>query len=352
MKERALLLIVVVLLSGAIARTHFFVSSASSSQSVSTVSDQSSVDELFESVRLQTPFSRSGENALAVQSAPTTGSDVPVSRIGGDVAASSSAAILGAVLERPAVSVDSEGGCADIGVSIFFVQPLDGDSAIIEHNSDNRWPIASITKLMSSLVASDGMDPATPVTITQWVRDQVGVYASFGVGSTLSVNDLVRSALVASSNDAAYALAESYGYDAFIAQMNDRANALGMSQTTFFEPSGLSYLNQSTARDLVALLRYLYHQRPSLLETTRKKSISVRDLTKGKYVTLFSTDSFAGQSTFYGGKTGYIDESGQNLVGIFKVDGTLFAAVVLGSNDRFGDMQTLLDCVASMESNN
>lgn len=154
-------------------------------------------------------------------------------------------------------------------------------------------------------------DFSDTVDITKDTEDAVGEYHTFFTGQRYSVNDLVRSALVFSSNDAAYALAYHWGYDDFVALMNKKAQELGMTQTHFVEPSGLSYLNQSTAQDLYTLVNYIYHTYPVLFETTRRTSVTVHDLNSGDNKTFSSNNSFAGRGDFFGGKTGYIDEWGR-----------------------------------------
>jgi D-alanyl-D-alanine carboxypeptidase len=235
--------------------------------------------------------------------------------------------------------------CTTPSASIVLAKDLDDGEVFFEKNSNHRWPIASITKLMAAVVVMDQYDFSQSVAITQEMHDAVAPYATFKVGEQYSINDLVRAAIVASSNDAAYGLASVMGEKEFIKAMNDKAQQLGMSETLYWEPSGLSYLNQSTANDLFKLMRYIYHTYPTLLETSRRSSVTVRDLASGTRHTLKSTDAFAGTSAFYGGKTGTIDESGQNLLTLFEKNGKLVMMLVMGSSDRFGDVEHMYDCL-------
>jgi len=235
--------------------------------------------------------------------------------------------------------------CVVADASIFLVKNLSTEEVIFERNSYNRWPIASVTKLMSALVVSERMNLADTLFVTQEARDAVGEYYSFEVGDQYSVQDLLRAMLVFSSNDAAYALADTLNREAFDDFMNAKAKEIGMSQTSFFEPSGLSYLNQSTASDVYLLLRYLSHIHPSLLDITRMQSVILTELESGKKKTFQNIDFFAGQKEFLGGKTGYIEESGGNLVTIFQKGDTMYFVAVLGSDDRFGDVENLYRCL-------
>ncbi len=251
------------------------------------------------------------------------------------------------LIEAPAIQNETTGSseCYDPNTTIVLAKTIDTQEVLLERNANYRWPAASITKLMTTVIAMDLLDFATTTIITQEIHDAVASHNTFEVGERYSINDLVRASLVASSNDATYALAEQIGIEEFVKKMNEKAKTLGMSETLFWEPSGLSYLNQFTANDLYALVTYIYHTYPALLEATQRTELSVYDLTSGTYRRLSNTNLFAGQSNFYGGKTGYIEESGQNLLALFNVDGKIVMIVVMASNDRFTDVERIYNCL-------
>ncbi len=229
--------------------------------------------------------------------------------------------------------------------NIFLAEDLRTGEIFFQKNISYRWPIASITKLMTAVIVMDKYDFSESAEIKQEIIDKVSPYNVFDAGEKYSINDLVRAAVVASSNDAAYTLANIIGEKEFIDEMNKRAKELGMTDTIFWEPSGLSYLNQSTANDLFKLIKYIYNNYPNLLATTRKENVYVTDIVKGIRHKLNNTDAFAGLNNFYGGKTGYIDESGQNLLTLFEKNGNIISIMVLGSEDRFGDVEKIYNCV-------
>lgn len=139
-------------------------------------------------------------------------------------------------------------------------------------------PIASITKLMTAMVVLDKnlpLDEMIPVTIDQ-THELEGVYSRVRVGSKVSREDMLLLALMSSENRAAAALAHNYpgGYQAFINAMNEKAKSLGMTQTHYFEPTGLSVHNVSSASDLTKLL-FATQQYPLLskLSTRAEKTI-------------------------------------------------------------------------------
>ena len=246
------------------------------------------------------------------------------------------------VVEKPFVG-STASSCA-VHVAAYLVKDITHGNIIISENETGRRPIASVSKLMTTLIATESMQPDIVVTVSESAHTLADGYASLEVDASYTVGDLIRAALVVSSNDAAYALAQSFGYDAFIARMNEKAKAIGMTQTIFSEPSGLSYLNQSTASDLALLLEYIYHTQPALLALTREKLVPIVNQTRQRTIQLSNVDYFAGTKDFIGGKTGFINESGGNLVTLFKRGSAIWAVEVLGSNDRFADVSKLLLC--------
>ncbi len=191
----------------------------------------------------------------------------------------------------------------------------------------------------------ENLNLSSVVEITQEAISASEGFSTLAVKEKYSVEDLLEASLVFSSNDASYALAQSLGQDIFVKKMNDKAKEIGMSQTSFTEPSGLSYLNQSTANDLTTLLSYTYRNHPLVLNMTRQKTASIKEMVSKKTKRFTNINSFAGQSNFFGGKTGFIDQSGGNLVTLFSKDGNMFFVGVLGSQDRFGEVSKLLECI-------
>lgn len=235
--------------------------------------------------------------------------------------------------------------CVPIQAKNFLVQTIAGASVLYEKNSQNRWPIASISKLMTAVVALENINQSSVITITPEISNETNGNSTLSTGSSYSANDLLKALLTISSNDAAFALADSFGRDAFVQKMNQKAKELSMSQTTYYEPSGLSYLNQSTAHDLFLLVSYIRQQYPIIFDITRQKTNTIRDKNTGKRTTLTNINEFAGRKDFFGGKTGFIDQSEGNLVSLFNKDGNMVFIAVLGSPDRFGDTDKIVSCI-------
>ncbi|MDP3953627.1 MAG: serine hydrolase [bacterium] len=209
---------------------------------------------------------------------------------------------------------------------------------------DKRWPIASITKLLSAYVAETLMDPDQSVVISQRAVDTVGTTGDFKLGELFSVRDLVKAMLIVSSNDAAAALSQNYGEEQFVAEMNAVASRVGMVNSRFVEPTGLSVQNQSTVEDLLKLVRYVWESDEEFFRITRQSTDIIVDTNTGVARQLININRFSARSDFLGGKTGTLPEADSNLISVFSVGGFSepVVIVVLGSKDRFGETQKIL----------
>ena len=123
--------------------------------------------------------------------------------------------------------------------------------------------------------------------------------------------------------------------------MQKKAAELKMFQTSYLEPTGLSFINQSTANDLARLVNYARQNHPELLEISRQKEIEIFELKSKKSRKLLSVNRFAGQPDFIGGKTGYIEESGRNLIALFNINGKIILSIVLGADDSFKETEKI-----------
>ncbi|KKU37147.1 MAG: Peptidase S11 D-alanyl-D-alanine carboxypeptidase 1 [Candidatus Wolfebacteria bacterium GW2011_GWE1_48_7] len=228
-----------------------------------------------------------------------------------------------------------------------LVRQLNGDTTVFERGIENRWPIASITKLMTAIVATEHNALASNITFTESILKAEGTAGGFATGEVVNGADVLKGMLLVSSNDAAEAIAQTYGRDAFIRIMNEKAKELRMLDTKYVDPSGLSPQNQSTASDLYKLMGYLYDEHPELLQITRQRSASISIAGVKAKRKLSNINIFAGQANFIGGKTGYITEAegNGNLLTLFTYNNQPFVIVVLGSPDRFGETKSLLTCI-------
>jgi D-alanyl-D-alanine carboxypeptidase len=180
------------------------------------------------------------------------------------------------------------------------------------------WSAASLTKLMTTLVASDHLKNVQSVVAISSKDEVGGGRLRVNSGAKLTVNDLFYSAIVASANNAAMALARLSGISAqtFVTQMNQRAKTLGLTHTSFVEPSGMDPKNQTTATDMAALARAAFsNQKIRSAATTASYRFTIRNT--GEIKTITNTNKLLTKDPeiwVLGGKTGFLYESMHNLV--------------------------------------
>jgi D-alanyl-D-alanine endopeptidase (penicillin-binding protein 7) len=195
-------------------------------------------------------------------------------------------------------------------------------------------PIASITKLMTGLVISEAnLDLDETITITQDdVDTEKGSTSRLRVGASLTRGELMHLALMSSENRAAHALGRTYpgGMASFVHLMNAKAAQLGMRDTRYVEPTGLSSKNQSSAKDLATLVASAYND-PLLREYSTSTSHVVE---VGRQTLRYNTTNRLVSNPNWDiglQKTGYISEAGQCLVMQAKVGGRKLIMVFLDS---------------------
>lgn len=224
-----------------------------------------------------------------------------------------------------------------------LVADLTNGIVLEQNQEDARWPTASITKLMTATLVLDHMSTSTEITITPQMFAVYPQEETLVVNGTYTVEDLLHVMLMPSSNVAAEAMADYYGRAQFITEMNQRAQAWGMTDTYFEDPSGLSSANESTAHDLMILAQHVYDDYPQILAITRMPQTTITNLATGKKYDVKSINDFAGTPNFIGGKTGFTNEAQDNLLSIFTEDSHPVLVIVLGVADRFGDTTKLLN---------
>jgi len=188
-------------------------------------------------------------------------------------------------------SAFSRVGSADppsLAVEASLVADLTTGTRFMEENATERWSLASVTKLMTATVVLDKLSPAQKITITQDAFNVDPAEKNLRVGDTYTTTDLLQFLLLPSSNVAAEALADAYGRDNFMAEMNARAAAWGMTNTYYRDPSGLDAANQSTASDLMLLAQKIYSDYPKILAITRMPQVTVTEISSGQRVVVFS----------------------------------------------------------------
>jgi D-alanyl-D-alanine endopeptidase (penicillin-binding protein 7) len=217
---------------------------------------------------------------------------------------------------------------------------LQTNKVIYSSNPDVVVPIASVTKLMTGMVVLDAkqnMDEYISINISD-TPEMKGVFSRVKLNSEMPRKEMLLITLMSSENRAAASLAHHYpgGYAAFIAAMNAKAKALGMTSTRYVEPTGLSIHNVSTARDLSKLVQAA-HKYPLLtqLSTTKEKTVSFR---KPSYTLGFSnTDHLVNRANWdiKLTKTGFTNQAGHCLVLVTSMGNRPVSLVILDAFGKF-----------------
>ncbi len=231
----------------------------------------------------------------------------------------------------------------EIQASAALVAEMFGDQTLLELGAEKRWPIASITKLMTAILSAEEIGFQKQVTLTAEDILSEGSAGNFKEGEIFTVGDLVEAMLVVSSNDAAEAVARFFGYRAFIDLMQEKARDIGMNDTTFMDPTGLTSLNQSTLRDLTILVHYIATRHPEFFELSRQKTTRLKELSGGVERIIKNINALSEREDFLGGKTGYTDEAGGNLISIFGYQNNQLIIIVLGTANRFAETEKLYE---------
>lgn len=205
-------------------------------------------------------------------------------------------------------------------------------------------PMASLTKLMTALVIVENHDLDEVVTIPQAVADVGGNKAYLQPGDQFTVGELLSALLIISANDAAVTLAQfhSGSVPAFVATMNQRALSLGMRSTSFVNPTGFDHpAHWSTPQDIAWLTMFAY-TKPEIAKRMAQRG-GVISGHNGDGIQLYHTHALLHQdSPVIAGKTGTTSEAKQCLMSLIEVAGHEYLVVLLGSNQRYKDMEVIL----------
>lgn len=215
---------------------------------------------------------------------------------------------------------------------------------LYEENGDARHIPASLTKLVTALVALD-IVPDWNARCRVSSEDQVGgVQMRFSQYYSYKLSDLLQASLVPSANDAAHAISRCSGIarDQFVVLMNEKVKQFGAFDSSFVEPTGLSEKNYTTARDFAKVANAALST-PRLRDILAKKSIYICGTsTVTNCQTLRNTNMLLGDSelSMVAGKTGFLEESGYNFASSSKdAGGHYYIVVVLGSDSKTARFQ-------------
>lgn len=234
-----------------------------------------------------------------------------------------------------------------IDARAYLLADIDTGEVFADSYSDIPLPIASLTKLMTSVVANETISYSSMVPVTQRAVDTYGWYGGLEAGEIINIQDMYYPLLLESSNDAATAIAGYYSESYFIKNMNDKAKALEMTDTYFADPSGLSDENVSSAEDLFRLAKYINDRKRFIFDITQTGEYSMTSSGKAKHHRFRNNNPFRVHEQFRGGKNGFTDAAMETLLSLFSVEiegiEENVAIIVLGSPDAHKETARLLE---------
>ena len=227
----------------------------------------------------------------------------------------------------------------------WLVADLDSYHILNGENTQEVLPIASLSKLMTALVVVEERDLRRSILVKEEMLNAYGSTKGLLAGERYNLVELLHPLLIQSSNDAAEILSRFLGRKKTLELMNEKAKAIGMENTFYNDPSGLSEKNVSTAQDLFYLGRYIFNVRPPLLKITKGEIIET--FGKVSFKDLHNKNIFPESSDFLGGKTGFILESKNTGMFIFQLplsDGSSrnIIMILLKSDNLKGDVEKIL----------
>jgi len=237
----------------------------------------------------------------------------------------------------------------ELTANAYLVADLNNHYVFLKHNQDAVLPIASITKMMTSLVVIGYINLDHQITVPENATIRTSK-PRLKKGESFSAYNLLFPLILESSNEAAETLASRLGRSRFITLMNKKADSIGMSLTQFDDPSGLSAENKSSAVDLFNFTRYMYHNRSFIL---RIASGRLMDSVYGRPVfrNLENYNLFGDDPSFFGGKTGQTTAAGETFLGVFEIEFSgqtrPVAVIVLGSQNSRADIEQILNWLKS-----
>ena len=226
-----------------------------------------------------------------------------------------------------------------------LARDIETGEILFEKNKNDAYPTASLTKLITAIVAQKYVKPERTLTVTDDALKTYGDSAGLSRGETFVAQDLFYGLILESSNDIAAMF--QIAVPDFIAHMNEYAESLGLTKTYFEDPSGLSQDNLTSASDLFILLREVNANHPELLSLSRERRYTVTSLNKKRRHQWDNVNWPAGDPRYLGGKAGFTDESIQTMAGIWSARMSEYGArkiavTLLGSRNRVRDVRAIL----------
>lgn len=228
------------------------------------------------------------------------------------------------------------------------IRDVDSFVSMFELNPNERLKPASITKLMTALVALEYYDPDDVLTVKRLSPVEQEAQMGLAVRDQVTVKNLIYGLLVPSGNDAAYTLADNYegGIENFLFAMNKKAKDLHLDNTHFANPAGFDHADHYTTANDLSLLAAEALKNPMIESAVATRGLTLSDVTGKKKYAVTNVNQLLGAVYGVDGiKTGFTDEAGQCLITSVSRNGHRIIIVLLKSNDRFTDSARLAEWV-------
>lgn len=242
--------------------------------------------------------------------------------------------------------IDSKIPPPKLSAAAALVEDFDSGTILYQKNITTPASPASTTKIMTALVAQGYFKSGDSLTVYKEALVG-GSRMGLTVGERLTFRSLLYGMMLNSGNDAAYTIALNFpgGLSAFVDQMNQKAKSLGLENTQFQNPAGFDAVGHySTAKDLSKIAREIV-KNSQLAKVVSTKETSVISLDKSQSHFLKNINKLLSENGVVGIKTGYTQDSGENLVGLIERDNHRVLTVILKSDNRFGETKSLIDWV-------
>ncbi|MFA6404883.1 MAG: hypothetical protein WCW03_02705 [Candidatus Paceibacterota bacterium] len=253
-----------------------------------------------------------------------------------------------AQIQKTNTNLEKATGIGSITARAYLIGNVATGKIIYEKNSAIDMPVASMSKLITAIVATDSMSSTTKISIFDPITvpiDQSGINS----GESFTLNELLYPLLLDSSNISAEAIASSSGRANFIEQMSGYAWEVGMPKAYFADPSGISPHNIASAQGIFSLAQYLYKFRRDILELTRITNYEVATTSDHGSHIFRSIHPFVYDERFLGGKTGRTPEAGETMLTILEISKQPIAFIIMGSyyGNRENDTRIIINALKS-----
>lgn len=214
---------------------------------------------------------------------------------------------------------------------------LETGEVLLQSGLNNRLPIASLTKIMTAVIALDLASPEEQFVVSKNASKQVPTKIGVVPGQKMAISELLNALLLTSANDAAQVIKEGinnkYGKDTFVQAMNLKANILGLKNSSFQNPQGFdSEQNFSSARDLIILTHYALSNYPLIAEIVKKDYEFLPKDQNHKQFDLYNWNGLIGvYPNVSGVKIGNTSGAGKTTVVVSERGNKKIIAVILGA---------------------